>query len=215
MSFPAHVQTFWLEPTGTVRRYLRRYHSPESGHYSSCADGWHEAVALLDCAVPGEGQSSGDLWPHDDPRWPGECAKGCGYRFVDGDAWQLSIWREYTSAVRPNETFVLEDEQPGAMWDADWYPWKGQDGRSVCVILPNGHAWSIDMRASNCTKPDEPITPPDARQHWCWVRHGDPTSEPVTVDKNGPTCDAGGGSILSGEGADEYHGFLTAGAFAP
>jgi hypothetical protein len=48
---------------------------------------------------------------------------------------------------------------------------------------------------------------PDDGEHRCWVRHGEPPR--ITVDKNGPTCQAGAGSILAGD----YHGFLRDGAF--
>jgi hypothetical protein len=63
------------------------------------------------------------------------------------------------------------------------------------VVLPNGHIWDVDGRASNCDMKED-------RTHRCWVRHGDPPN--VHVDKNGHTCHAGAGSILSGN----YHGFL-------
>lgn len=66
------------------------------------------------------------------------------------------------------------------------------------VVLPNGHWWDIDGRAANCTLPQD-------KTHRCWVRHGTPPH--ITVDKNGPTCSAGAGSILS----DGYHGFLREG----
>lgn len=207
----AGVRTFWLDPTGTVRRYLRRYSLIAGSHGFECADGYHSAKVLLDSAVPDPGQASSDSWAHDDPRWPPECDKGCGYRFADDDVWQLFTWHEYTSAQRPGETFVLAPGEtiPGAMWDATWWPWKGPDGRSLCVVLPNGHEWGIDARASNCGLPDDPSTPPEERKHWCWVRHGEPPD--ITVDKAGPTCNAGGGSILSGD----YHGFLRNGVFEP
>ena len=105
----------------------------------------------------------------------------------------------------------LGDCPPGAMWDARWmvdghacggYFLGGaneQDGRWLVVRLPNGHDWCIDSRCSNCTKKDD-------NTHRCWVRHGEPPN--VTVDKNGNTCDAGAGSILSGD----YHGFLQNGS---
>lgn len=208
-SHPTGVRTFWLEPTGTVRRWLRRYSYAGNGH--TCADGYHDAIVDLDSAVPDVDQVNGDTWPHDDPRWPVECERGCGYRFVDDDQWQLSTWHEYTSPQRPGETFTLRpgEEIPGAMWDATWWPWKGPDGRSICVVLPNGHTWGIDMVATNCTRPDDKATPPEQRQHWCWLRHGEPPV--LTVDKDGPTCAAGAGSILSGD----YHGFLRNGVFEP
>lgn len=76
-------------------------------------------------------------------------------------------------------------------------------GEHLYGMLPDGHMWDIDSRASNCTRPGEP--------HRCWVRHFDPQTETAafTVDKNGDTCSAGAGSIDDGT----YHGFLTNGAF--
>ena len=47
----------------------------------------------------------------------------------------------------------------------------------------------------------------DARPHKCWVRHGDPRTGIVTVDKNGVTCGAGAGSIAT----RGWHGFLREG----
>ena len=70
------------------------------------------------------------------------------------------------------------------------------------VILPNGAGWAIDSRSSNCTRPTDKI-------HRCWVRHGTPPN--ITVDKNGDTCQAGGGSIMVSKVKDcgkGYHGFL-------
>lgn len=76
--------------------------------------------------------------------------------------------------------------------------WDNCEGRHLFVIVPEGHWWNIDGRASNCTMKDD-------RTHRCWVRHGDPTRpETLHVDKNGDTCSAGAGSILAGD----YHGFL-------
>lgn len=94
---------------------------------------------------------------------------------------------------------------PGAMF---W--WKVQDkaaderqrgahqfasGPQLTVILPGGHPWNIDGRASNCTLPED-------FEHRCWVRHGEPPA--ITVDKDGLTCAAGAGSIQ----VDGWHGFL-------
>jgi hypothetical protein len=100
--------------------------------------------------------------------------------------------------------FLLRDAMPGAMWDADWMPdrFKGPDGRCLVVVCPDGYQWMIDGQASNCTRPDD-------SEHKCWVRHGEPPN--ITVDKNGNTCQAGGGSI----GTSGYHGFLRDGSFTP
>lgn len=192
---------FWTEPTGKQRLWLRRYVRHNHATWT-CADGWHQAMTLLedreDEAVP-----SGDSWPHDDPRWPPDCDKGCGYAFTDDDRWQLFTARIYR---RPDtgEEWPLRDLPPGAMYDADWMPWrKGPDGLNLVVILPNPsrHPWMVDDRASNCTMPGDD-------EHRCWVRHGDPRNPhgtpPLHVDKNGLTCAAGAGSIA----AAGYHGFL-------
>jgi hypothetical protein len=66
--------------------------------------------------------------------------------------------------------------EPGNLF---WTPWMHDDrkcwrwencndprGHLYCV-LPDGHPWDIDGRASNCTMPEE-------KTHRCWVRHGDP-----------------------------------------
>lgn len=67
--------------------------------------------------------------------------------------------------------------------------------RHLMVVCPDGHWWDIDGRASNCTMKDD-------KQHRCWVRHGELPK--ISVDKNGLTCSAGAGSILT----DRWHGFL-------
>jgi len=196
------VRTFWAEPTGRTIRRLRRYVlSSQEKCPGPC--GYHTASVPLD-VVEGEDQTSGDLWPHDDSRWPTAC-EGCGRAFTDEDAWQLDCNHEYRNVVS-RETFSLRDAPPGAMWDASWMGdgWRGSDGICLIVMLPNGLQWTVDGRATNCTLPDD-------RVHKCWIRHGDPRTEAITVDKNGVTCAAGAGSIQAGD----YHGFLTAGVFNP
>lgn len=65
----------------------------------------------------------------------------------------------------------------------------------LCVRTPGGD-WVIDSRCSNCTLPKDDT-------HKCWPRRG--VAPAITVDKSfGNTCEAGGGSIISGD----YHGFL-------
>ncbi len=76
--------------------------------------------------------------------------------------------------------------------------WTNCDGRHLIVMLPNSRHWDINSRASNCGLPDDTV-------HRCWIRHGEPPN--VTVDKAGQTCQAGAGSIQSGD----WHGFLRAG----
>lgn len=96
--------------------------------------------------------------------------------------------------------FTLRDAPPGAMWDGDWlrcFNRTGPDGVDLIVKCPDGHTWHVDSRASNCTRKDDD-------KHRCWCRHGDVRKGEVHVDKNGDTCAAGAGSILT----PKWHGFL-------
>jgi len=143
---------------------------------------------------------SGDLHPHDDPRWPKKC-EHCDYVFAEEDPWQLFTDRIYRRLDTGEET-TLRDAPVGACWNASWLteidgPWfRGPDGRCLYVRTPGGD-WCPDHRASNCTLPDD-------NQHKCWVRHGRPEDGTLHVDKNGLTCAAGAGSI----GQKTWHGFL-------
>ncbi len=97
-------------------------------------------------------------------------------------------------APQPGDVYLFPLHEPGQC------PyWDNCDGRHLMVVLPKpGGTWDVDSRASNCTMRDD-------RQHRCWVRHGDPTRpETLHVDKQGHTCQAGAGSILSGG----FHGYL-------
>ena len=122
---------------------------------------------------------------------------------VCGAPMETRIWSN--GFLQDGELVTTNGLKPGGVY---WVPcWRGKDGTLPCaywdncdgkhlhVVLPNGHKWSIDSRASNCTLPND-------RTHRCWVRTGAPPN--VTVGKNGHTCNAGAGSILSGD----YHGFL-------
>lgn len=110
-------------------------------------------------------------------------------------------WRRIDTGEVKNH---IHEFSVGAMWRATWYKseknglygwdWDNATEPPLIVLTPGGD-WNIDSRASNCTLPNE-------RLHRCWVRHGAPPT--ITVDKNGSTCRAGGGSIMCGN----YHGFL-------
>lgn len=204
------VRCVYVEPTGQQRVSLRRYTPDSDGR--TCADGWHQAkVAVAVERYELEEQAgrrmvkARDDWDPDDPRWPTECAEGCGYRFTDDDRKQTFTETLYAGA--DGQPVALRDAPPGTMWDAWWMPsaWRKAtvDGRYLIVVCPDGSQWAIDGQASNCTRPGEP--------HDCWCRHGAPPN--LTVDKHPEpgrsTCAAGAGSI----GTPGYHGFLRDGAF--
>ncbi len=199
-----------MEPTGTERMYLRRYETSVTElrpgvtveKTTPCAgpQGYHDA-SIFYRDQPEQRDAKGYVMEtphidHADPRWPAKCA--CGYVFKDTDHWQMfgsSLYR------RADTGEVLEQRKapPGAMYDATWLPTKGPDGIALTVALPpdgGDDVWCIDSRCSNCTRPNE--------QHYCWIRHGDPRTAIVTVDKAGDTCSAGAGSIQS----SRWHGFL-------
>lgn len=215
------VACFWLEPTDLTQAGLRRYRSSNAEQEDRCPrDGgkwsYHGATAIL-AQVPivwSDVQPTGHshwfresdnrygvadfAYPgRDDPRWPARCE--CGYEFTQDDPWQEWEDRLYRR-VGSGDLVTLRDAPDGAMWDASWHWRKGPDGRCLAVRCPGGSEWIIDSRASNCTMPGDD-------EHRCWIRHGEPPG--LTVDKNGPTCAAGGGSIQAGN----YHGFLRDGVF--
>lgn len=113
------------------------------------------------------------------------------------------LWRRTDTG----EVIALRDAPPGAMWFATWFMndevpprnfvsggWTNNFEPSLIVRTPGGD-WDVDSRAGNCTMKEDKL-------HRCWCRHG--VAPNVTVDKNGRTCAAGGGSIICGN----YHGFL-------
>lgn len=202
------VKCFLIVPTNLAWVRLRRF-----SHADEVNNHYHDASSLIGTCDhwkkydDDEGQE-GD-WhyadnkpdvPHDDPRWPTHCE--CGYQFTPDDNWQVNtdaIFRRTDN----DQAVSLRDAPPGAMYDAEWLPESfgvGEDGRRLYVVCPSGVTWFIDGHASNCTMPEDNI-------HKCWVRHGEVPN--ITVDKNGVTCAAGGGSIIAGN----YHGFLRDGEF--
>lgn len=204
------IKCFWLEPTDRQKRYLRRYASDAAARMvpnSKCPGPlpYHDAMVFLDESreVMGElhgsrawvddGKTEKDFVGH--PLWPTHCA--CGYEFQPADEWQLFSSHIYRR-VDNGEEMTLRDAPEGAMWEATWFRdipgWVGDDGRAIMCRVPKMHDWHIDGPCNNCTRPNEP--------HRCWVRHGEPPN--LTVDKNGNTCAAGAGSILT----PDWHGFL-------
>lgn len=200
------VKCFFLEPTDTVRRFLRRWHSSSDTEDSCSVQGqsYHNRSIFLEDAEVELIYEEGDRGPtiplapeisknHD--LWPTHCE--CGYEFKDGDYWQVKQDMIYRRSDN-RELVTLDSAPPGAMWDAHWMrrSMRGPDGLCLMVKCPGGQDWMVDGRASNCTMPDD-------NEHRCWPRRGTPPE--VTVDKSfGPTCSAGAGSI----GTRNWHGFL-------
>lgn len=206
--------TFWIECTDLVRVSLRRFtfsehdglispdrqNCPASGHgHDASQQLLAEAPAREFIDVDKQGHYSVLNMTRDNPSWPKVCER-CGLPFNDDAIWQTNADPLYRGAP-DGQLYTLRSAPIGAMWDATWFDkapyYTGPDGIALVVRLPNHHDWMIDARASNCTMPDDNV-------HKCWIRHGDPRTQPVTVDKNGVTCAAGAGSILAGD----YHGFL-------
>jgi len=207
------VRVFWLERTALVRVALRRltwkdeYPCPNYayGHDASTVILSEAAEALwIEQLADGTHRIRETRIAPADPRWPSTCA-ACGAPFPAAAFSQVGAEPLFRGAP-DGRRYTLRDAPTGAMWDATWLHghghsssrwWQGDDGISLVVKLPNGNEWMPDSRASNCTLPDDHV-------HRCWIRHGDPRTGHIHVDKDGVTCSAGAGSIVSGG----WHGFL-------
>lgn len=207
------VETFWLELTDRERRWLRRH---GDGPCPAMGEGfsYHNARVAIEDGPFALAQRDGDERPYhyspdpreepyvSDQRWLQIAHCACGYEFTREDDFQVFTEALYRRIDTGEEMTVL-DAPPGALWDAWWmgeYA-RGEDGLCIICKLPAGHQWTIDGQASNCTRPGEP--------HHCWVRHGT-FGDRLTVDKNGNTCAAGGGSIWE-DMPNGWHGFLREG----
>jgi hypothetical protein len=118
--------------------------------------------------------------------------EGC----VETERHYLTPSGEKIDRLAPGDAYFLQYHDPGYE-----HCWSNCDGRHLFVELPTGRAWNVDSRCSNCTLPQD-------RLHRCWVRHSDPATGAIHVDKIGLTCSAGAGSIA----VDGWHGFLHNGA---
>ena len=205
------IKIFYLQPTDRERQWLRRYSAREgcTGVGRSYCEGMFE-LGEADILYTSDGyiDASGRRKPPtSDPRWPTKCAH-CARPFEASDTYQLFGRQLY---IRESDGFrcTLENAPAGACWDAWWISERRKDGptgcgchigpdhRSLIVKCPDGHDWLIDGRASNCTRKHD-------NKHHCWVRHGKPEDGTLHVDKNGDTCQAGAGSIMT----PKWHGFL-------
>lgn len=162
--------------------------------------GYHNAMKFLkDSPNTKDWKFAGEPSEYPEEQWPTHC-NDCGAEVPkEGDITK----QVFTKRLYDTPSGIPE---PGCLFWADWYPddffWDNHKGPHLCAVLPNGREWIIDSRASNCGLPND-------RTHRCWVRHGEPPE--IHVDKNGHTCNAGGGSIW----IDDYHGFLHNGHFTP
>lgn len=225
-------KTYWLEETDRVKVWLRRYRSAcvaaEGKQTCEAKLVLHEDAPASDWGeyAPWKhgGETGGLCWhtfseaiPDDSQLWQELRCSRCGVLFTDSDG-NKQVWAEHLNAGHPSgKLWVIRDAPPGAMWNIGWMrdtEWaKGPDGICLAVRLPNGWDWWVDQQVSNCTR-DQWKKWKDAegrevrqwagRTHYCWVRHGDPRSGNLHVDKQGNTCAAGAGSIL----VPGYHGFL-------
>lgn len=209
------LRAFFCEATKVRRLFLRRYSVRDHG----CKDDGVCSSAMVpvpDLDAPFEWQEDDDRYPHmpaapdiarTDPRWPKTCEK-CGREFPDEAPWQV-MQEELYRRVDTGEIIAHRFLPPGALYlnevrreFGSVFPGGGPDGLVLNAVCPGGARWCIDSRANNCTMPKD-------EKHRCWVRHGDPRTGPVHVDKNGLTCKAGAGSIKTGN----WHGFLDHGYF--
>jgi len=143
------IRCFFLTPLAEATQSLRRF-TFGSSEMCPAKDTWgHDATAAIGTiAFPLNdlNGSGGDDFPHDDPRWPKTCSK-CGYIFKPDDRWQNNINRLFHTDVSPI-CYTLDGAPPGAMYYADWYPWKGPDGRCLVVKTPAGE-WIVDRPPSS------------------------------------------------------------------
>lgn len=218
---PDGIRTFWCEDTGLVQVRLS-VASPNDQVCPGQADGWrryepshHAAAVVFECAE-GRKDENGYLVEvpagefDRNPLWPTSCAY-CDA--VVADEWDRCVFQDAWYKAPGIGQWVQRDLPVGAMYDAWWYPtaWRGDDGITLEVMVPNGHGgatpWCVDSVARNCDRRGEQLV---TKMHRCWCRHGDPRTEPVTVDKQCDTCAAGAGSIGIGDpaGGYDWHGYL-------
>jgi hypothetical protein len=139
--------------------------------------------------------------------WPVRCECGKEFQQPRRSSGTHRYWRRADTGEHQWRIGLFG---PGAMWFASWFHGGEIDGKLLygmdwdnafeppLIIMTPGGEWNVDSRASNCSRKED-------RTHRCWVRHGTPPQ--LTVDKNGDTCAAGGGSIQAGS----YHGVLADG----
>ena len=218
----ASLRAYWDEHVFDPRKgiYTGKNTCPNS--YGHGHPGVHDAMVHLVDSVIGQRDYDlgGLLSDYEGARWPNTCDH-CGAKAPDvapaqtfderqRDGWILEhqLFRQTLYATPDRSWYGLP--QVGDLLYEDWFNcaterngkcihgWTNCGGAHLIAIVPTGHWWDLDARASNCSRRDDTT-------HRCWVRHGDPAKgEAVHVDKTGATCQAGAGSLaITG-----WHGFL-------
>jgi hypothetical protein len=186
VAIPAEgIPIFWVKPSG--RQFFDRSYRCANDHFQTVdADDFNigkTPVPCDRCDLPADPISASKLTEFVNP------ANGQLYRSArelpPGAVYEHPVYNgEAHNWVTNSGKSIIHRPNP-------------QDGRILCCVLPDGHSWTIDSRANNCTEPDDD-------EHWCWVRHGRPEDGTLHVGKDGRTCSAGAGSIQTGR----WHGFL-------
>lgn len=224
------MQARLIEEIGT-KAWLRVYwddYDKDGQSRSTCPNvhgeghaGYHDAkVFLAKTPTKHDWELGGDVKDYKLEQFPQQC-DGCGapvpfgapsYTWgQEGTQLSLQVFRKTLYSTASG------DPEPGDLFWADWYHskhegverclfWDNCKGPHLMAVLPNGHHWDIDSRASNCASPEDRI-------HRCWVKEGTPPN--ITVGKGGVTCAAGAGSIAAGKWGKNppWHGFLRNGQF--
>jgi hypothetical protein len=189
------LPTRFIEEVGKRTILRRTWQSDQPCHGYQ---GKHEAtLAFPDRGLTDPDPTEGKSWAT--LPWSNVCDH-CNEAAPDSADRSISTSRTYnttTGRPEPGDLYYRDFRYEGKCWCG----WSNCDGFHLHAVLPTGDHWDIDSRASNCTMKDDGL-------HRCWVRHGDPRKgEPVHVDKNGLTCQAGAGSIV----VPKWHGFLHSG----
>ena len=191
----------FIEQNGT-KAWLRVYWGddcPSCGGRGST--GYHNAeIFLAETDEIADWELGGEPSDYPDERWPKKCDHCDATPPADAKRQVFRKRRYNTDSGLPEKGDLYFIDHYGRREGGGCVFHDNCDGRHLFAILPNGHEWDIDGRASNCTMPKD-------RVHRCWVRTGEPPN--ITVGKGGNTCKAGAGSIAAGD----YHGFLRNGSF--
>jgi hypothetical protein len=176
------IECFLLRPSAFAQETLRRF--TFSKDYKECpVTGYHNCSVEIGTQPFELSDLEGDVGKgieHDDSRWPTKCA--CGYTFNPNDEWQHRLIRLYWRSDHLAMTCTLQDAPPGAMYYANWYDWKGPDGKCLVVVTPAG-PWIVDG----------PSTNNDGSKGGTWTRTGELPKVTATPSINIP---------------GKYHGWL-------